>query len=196
MIFTGKQKQTVTLLRKYIESLGGSLIKECSGGSVYYSLDHIECIRISDHIGLKAGAFQFDIIIKDSQFLCIYNRDFKTFDKIADVKQFISDMQFTINLFYMHIENVYDGEMSNLRKAINRKQNDIEHLTKVNKELHKQISLNTQLIAKRDRQLEDKNNKLQRASEYHNKCQELESQIRKLQVQLNKLWIIEAHANE
>lgn len=196
MIFTGKQKQTVTLLRKYIESLGGSLIKECSGGSVYYSLDHIECIRISDHIGLKAGAFQFDIILKGQQFLCIYNRDFKLFDKIADVKQFISDMQFTINIFHMHIENSYDNEMSNLRKALNRKQNDIEHLTKVNKDLNHQINENIQTIAKRDRQLEDKNNKLRRASEYHNKCQELESQMRKMQVQLNKLWIIEAHANE
>jgi len=196
MIFTGKQKQTVTLLRKHIESLGGFLIRECSGGSIYYVLDHIECIRISDHIGLKTGPYQFDIILKDNQFLCIYNRDFKIFDKIAEVKQFISDMKFTINLFYMHINTAYDGEMTNLRKALNRKQNEIEHLIKENKELKKNINLNIQTIAKKDRQLEDKVNKLMKMTEYHNECQSLRSELNKAQKKLNLLYIIESHANE
>ena len=64
MIFEGKNKQQIDSLREYIESLGGSLIKECSGGSIYYSLGHIEKIRLSDHFGLKFGAFQIDIILK------------------------------------------------------------------------------------------------------------------------------------
>ncbi len=196
MVFEGKDKQQVDVLRKYIESLGGSLIKECTGGSIYYSLGHIECIRISDHFGLKFDAFKIDIILKDNKFVCIYNRDFLTFDKIAEVKQWIYDMKFALNLFHMHIENSYDNEMSNLRKALNRKQNDIEHLEKVNKDLNRQIKELTDQIAKRDRQLEDKTNKLIRASEYHNKCQELESQLKKQQEKLNLLWIIEAHANE
>ena len=98
--------------------------------------------------------------------------------------------------FHMHIENSYDNEMSNLRKALNKKQNDIEHLEKVNKDLTKQLKESADQIAKRDRQLEDKINKLIKASEYHNKCQELESQLKKQQEKLNRLWIIEAHANE
>lgn len=194
MIFTGKQKQIATLLKKYIESLGGSLIKECSGGSMYFVLDHIECIRISDHIGLRAGPYQFDIILKDNQFLCIYNRDFKIFDKIAEVKQFISNMKFSINLFHMYINNAYDNEMSNLRKALNRKQNEIERLTKENKNLKQVINQNVQLLAKRDRQLEDKTNKIQKMSKYHNKCQTLESEIRKIDEQLKDWYIYRSHS--
>ena len=196
MKLTGKTLEQAKIIINYIESLGGSLIKECSGGSIYYSLGHIEKIRLSDHFGLKFGAFQIDIILKNNKFLCIYNRDFLTYDKIADVKQWIYDMNFVLNLFYMHIENSYDNEMSNLRKALNRKQNDIEHLEKVNRELTKQLKESADQIAKRDRQLEDKTNKLIKASEWHNKCQELESQLKKQQEQLKKLWIIEAHANE
>ena len=196
MKLTGKTLEQAKIIINYIESLGGSLIKECSGGSIYYSLGHIEKIRLSDHFGLKFGAFQIDIILKNNKFLCIYNRDFLTYDKIADVKQWIYDMNFVLNLFYMHIENSYDNEMSNLRKALNRKQNDIEHLEKVNRDLTKQLKESADQIAKRDRQLEDKTNKLIKASEWHNKCQELESQLKKQQEQLKKLWIIEAHANE
>ena len=196
MIFEGKNKQQIDSLKEYIETLGGTLIKECTGGSIYYSLGYIEKLRLSDHFGLKFGAFQIDIILKNNKFLCIYNRDFLTYDKIADVKQWIYDMNFALNLFHMHIENSYDNEMSNLRKALNRKQNDIEHLEKVNKDLTKQLKESADQIAKRDRQLEDKVNKLIKASEYHNKCQELESQLKKQQEKLNRLWIIEAHANE
>jgi len=196
MIFEGKDKQQVDVLRKYIESLGGSLIRECTGGSIYYSLGHIECLRISDHIGLKFDAFKIDIILKDNKFVCIYNRDFLTFDKIAEVKQWIYDMKFALNLFYMHIENSYDNEMSNLRKALNRKQNDIEHLEKINKDLTRQLKESSDQIAKRDRQLEDKTNKLIRASEYHNKCQELESQLKKQQEQLKELYIWKSHFND
>ena len=196
MKLTGKAQEQARIIINYIESLGGSLIKECSGGSIYYSLGHIEKIRLSDHFGLKFGAFQIDIILKNNKFLCIYNRDFLTYDKIADVKQWICDMNFALNLFFIHIENSYDNEMSNLRKALNRKQNDIEHLEKVNKDLTKQIKESADQIIKRDRQLEDKTNKLIKASEWHNKCQELESQLKKQQEKLNKLWIIEAHANE
>ena len=196
MIFEGKNKQQIDSLRTYIESLGGSLIKECSGGSIYYSLGHINQIRLSDHFGLKFSAFQIDIILKDNKFLCIYNRDFITYDKISEVKQWIYNMKFSINLFHMHIENSYDNEMANLRKSLNKKQNEIEHLEKVNKDLTKQLKESTDQIAKRDRQLEDKINKLIKASEWHNKCQELESKIKKQQEKINKLWIIEAHANE
>ena len=196
MIFEGKNKQQIDSLREYIESLGGSLIRECIGGSIYYSLGYIEKIRLSDHFGLKFGPFQIDIILKNNKFLCIYNRDFLTYDKISDVKQWIYDMNFALNLFHMHIENSYDNEMANLRKSLNKKQNEIEHLEKVNKDLAKQLKESTDQIAKRDRQLEDKINKLIKASEWHNKCQELESKIKKQQEKINKLWIIEAHANE
>ena len=196
MGFEGKEKQQVDVLRKYIESLGGSLIREYTGGSIYYSLGHIETLRISDHIGLKTGAFKIDIILKDNQFLCIYNRDIKLYDKISEVKQFITDMNFALNLFYMHIENTYDNEMSNLRKALNKKQNEIEHLEKVNKDLTIELKEAKDQIAKRNRQLEDKTNKLIKASEWHNKCQELESQMNKVQDKLNLLYIIESHANE
>ena len=179
MKFIGKQKTYVNQLVKYIELLGGKLEKECTGGSIYYSLGHLEKIRISDHFGLKFGTFQIDIIIKDNKYLCIYNRDFLQYDKISEVKQWIYDMNFAINLFYMHIENSYDNEMSNLRKALNRKQNDIEHLNKTIKNLTSQLKEASDQISKRDRQLEDKMNKLKRMTEYHNKCQELESQLKK-----------------
>ena len=196
MIFTGKDKQQIDSLRKHIELLGGSLIKECTGGSIYYSLGHIDQIRISDHFGLKFGPFQIDIILKDNKYLCIYNRDFLTYDKISDVKQWISHMNFSINLFYIYLENSYDSEISNLKKSLNKKQNDIEHLEKTNKELSKQLKETTDKIIKRDKQIEDKKNQLKKASEYHNKCQELESQLKKQQEKLNRLWIMEAHMNE
>jgi len=180
MKFQGKDKKQVTLICKYIESLGGELIKECPGGSIYYKLNHIERIRISDHIGLKCNIYNFDIILKDNKFLCIYYRDFIMFETIDEVKLFISNMNFSINTFYHHLENTTGDEIKTLRKESNSRQNKIEQLQKENKKLKSELEKSNQAIAKRDRQLEDKMNKLTKMTEYHNRCQELESQLNKL----------------
>lgn len=135
-----REKEYISQLTKYIESQGGFLIKECSGGSIYYSLGKIERLRISDHTSLKSGIYQLDIILKDNYFICIYHRDIKIYQKIEEVKQWISDMRFAIDLFSLFIESNINEEITKLRKELNVKQNKINHLMKENKDLKKQIS--------------------------------------------------------
>lgn len=196
MKFEGQEKEYVDQIINHIESLGGNLIKECKGGSIYYSLGHIEHIRISDHISLKSGINKLDIILKDNQFICIYHRDIKILSKVIEVKQWIEDMKFSIGLFSMYLEDNIDKEVVKLKKEINIKINKIEQLTKENKDLHRKVDENNKSLAKKDRQLEDKINKLIRANEWHNKWQELESENKKLQKQLKELYIWKSHFND
>lgn len=196
MKFEGQEKEYVDQIINHIESLGGNLIKECKGGSIYYSLGRIERIRISDHISLKSGINKLDIILKDNQFICIYYRDIKILSKVIEVKQWIEDMKFSIDLFSMYLEDNIDKEVTKLKKEINIKINKIEQLTKENKDLHRKVDENNKSLAKKDRQLEDKINKLIRANEWHNKYQESESENKKLQKQLKELYIWKSHFND
>ena len=188
MKFKDKEKEYISKIIEYIESRGGSLIKECKGGSVYYALGNIKCIRISDHISLKYDIDKIDIILKENKFICIYYRDIKIYENILEVNQWINDMNFSIGLFLIHLEDNVDKEVARLQKESNSRQSKIDQLNKEIKELKKQIDTDKKLINKLNGQLEDKTNKLLNASKYHNRCQELESDNKKL---LDKIELLE-----
>ena len=107
MKFTGKSREQTRIIIKHIESLGGKLQKECPGGSIYCSLNAIRQIRISDHIALKGDIDRIDIIIQKEKnkfkYICIYYRNMIIFDNIGKVKQWIENLEFTINVVLMNM---------------------------------------------------------------------------------------------
>lgn len=187
MKLKGKSKNQAKTIIKYIESLGGKLQRECPGGSIYCSLNAIRQIRISDHIALKGDIDRIDIIIKDSQYLCIYYRDIKIYNNISKVKQWIENVEYTVSIILRNMATVnmlssreYELQIDKLKKEINLK----EQKCKEYKETIKKIKLeNTEL----NNQLTSKTSKLERARKSIEKNTKYIELYQKLSSEYNKL---------
>lgn len=187
MKLKGKSRNQAKTIIKYIESLGGKLQRECPGGSIYCSLNAIRQIRISDHIALKGDIDRIDIIIKDSQYLCIYYRDIKIYNNISKVKQWIENVEYTVSIILRNMATVnmlssreYELQIDKLKKEINLK----EQKCKEYKEIIKKIKLeNTEL----NNQLTSKISKLERAKKSIEKNTKYIELYQKLSSEYNKL---------
>lgn len=187
MKLKGKSRNQAKTIIKYIESLGGKLQRECPGGSIYCSLNAIRQIRISDHIALKGDIDRIDIIIKDSQYLCIYYRDIKIYNNISKVKQWIENVEYTVSIILRNMATVnmlssreYELQIDKLKKEINLK----EQKCKEYKETIKKIKLeNTEL----NNQLTSKISKLERAKKSIEKNTKYIELYQKLSSEYNKL---------
>lgn len=187
MKLKGKSRNQAKTIIKYIESLGGKLQRECPGGSIYCSLNAIRQIRISDHIALKGDIDRIDIIIKDSQYLCIYYRDIKIYNNISKVKQWIENVEYTVSIILRNMATVnmlssreYELQIDKLKKEINLK----EQKCKEYKETIKKIKLeNTEL----NNQLTSKTSKLERARKSIEKNTKYIELYQKLSSEYNKL---------
>jgi len=187
MKLKGKSRNQAKTIIKHIESLGGKFQRECPGGSIYCSLNAIRQIRISDHIALKGDIDRIDIIIKDSQYLCIYYRDIKIYNNISKVKQWIENVEYTIAIILRNMATVnmissreYEFQIDKLKKEINLK----EQKCKEYKETIKNIKLkNTEL----SNQLTSKTAKLERARKSIEKNTKYIELYQKLLSEYNKL---------
>ena len=191
MKLKGKSRNQARNLIKYIESLGGKLQKECPGGSIYCSLNAIRQIRISDHIALKGDIDRIDIIIKDSQFLCIYYRDIKIYNSITKVKQWIENVEYTVAIILRNMATVnmlstreYEIQIDNLKKEILLK----EQKCKEYKEKIKSIKLdNTELknqLTSKTAKVERLQKSVDKNSKYIDMYQKLVSNIKKHKINI------------
>jgi len=191
MKLSNKSREYANKIIKHIESLGGKLQKECPGGSIYLSMNGIRQVRISDHIALKGDIDRIDIIIQKEKekykFICIYFRNIKIFDNIDRVKQWIEDLEFTINIVIMNMstnsivdKRSYEKQIDSLKREITLKeQSAIRHKKEINK-------LNNN-ISKHENAIKKYKEHIRKLSEYHNMWQESQSQANKLNKKLEKI---------
>ena len=217
MKFTGKSREQARIIIKHIESLGGKLQKECPGGSIYCSLNAIRQIRISDHIALKGDIDRIDIIIQKEKnkfkYICIYYRNMVIFDNIGKVKQWIENLEFTINVVLMNMatSNIvnkrnYEKQIDTLKKEITLKENkSIQYKNQID-QYKKQIEEGKEIKKERDKLKSDALNfknhedklkrKIRNLSQYHNMWQTAVSENNKLKKQLKEYYIYKSHFND
>ena len=210
MKLTGKAREQARIIIKHIESLGGKLQKECPGGSIYCSLNAIRQVRISDHIALKGDIDRIDIILQQEKnsfrYICIYYRNMIIFDNIGKVKQWIEDLEFTVNVVLMNMatnsivnKRDYEKQIDTLKKEITLKENKAIEYKKEIEEL-KKIKKNYDNVVHEANVSKQVNKKLRQKvdnlTQYHNMWQTACAENRKLQKQLKQYYIYRSHFND
>lgn len=178
-----------TLLYKYVESLGAVHHKDCDTGSTYYKIDKLK-IRFSDHIGLAASIHNIDILLKNNQFVCVFYRDFRIFNQISEVKEWISNILFTTRIFNDYDKNRLNSTVSpqcsksdeeKYKEQITNLNNQIKNLKKKIKEYEETSG---QKIKNQTTAINSLHNKIAQQKNYIN---ELEGKIENYAGQINQL---------
>lgn len=189
MKFNKRAKEHVNDIIKYIISLGGEKICEAASGTIYCELSPIKKIRIADHLSSKRKTDCLQVIIqkegKRYKYICILNRNILLLSNVGQVKQWIRDIQFVINVITI-TGHPLCCEDDNRLAAI---KNDLK--CKDDK-----LHANKEEIERLNTQIEKYIDKYHSACEYHNKWQKSESENKKLQKQLKELYIWKSHFND
>jgi len=187
MKFNKRAKEHVNDIIKYIVSLGGKKICEAASGTIYCELPPIKKIRIADHLSSKGKTDYLHIIIqkegKRYKYICVLNRNILLLSNVGQVKQWIRDIQFILNIITVNEFSLHYIDDD----KINSMKNDI--ITKDCKLLNnkKEIERLNRIISKKDAQINKYIDKYHAMSEYHNKWQEVQSQANRFHKQIEKL---------
>ena len=182
-----RAKEHVNDIIKYIVSLGGRKVYEAASGSIYCELLPIKKIRIADHLSSKGKTDYLHIIIQKEEkrykYICILNRNILLLSNVGQVKQWIRDIQFvlnviTINGFTLHC--IDDDKINSMKKDIVAKDSKLLN----NK---KEIERLNMIISEKDAQIKKYIDRYHSACEYHNKWQESQSQANRFHKQIEKL---------
>lgn len=194
MQLTGKKREFVDIIKEYIESKGGSFFKECKGGSMYFALDPLKKIRISDHLSIKVDINKLDIVINEIDntfyFLCVYYRNLKIFKDIKEVLQWIDDMHFMLSTIilnksveYIIEKHSYTEQITKLKEEITKNERQI---VKHKKEIASTEERMNRELAVKDDMIEKLKERLSKHVKYHNELQEALSRESKLLKKLEK----------
>ena len=187
MKFEKIAKEHVNDIIKYIVSLGGKKVCEAASGTIYCELSPIKKIRIADHLSSKGKTEYLHIIIQKEgnryKYICVFNRNLMILSDVGQVKQWIKNMQFVMQVFTINgytLHHVDDEKINSLKKDIMLK--DAKLLS--NK---KEIEKLNKIISEKDEQITKYVKKYHEACEYHNRWQTAQAKANKLHNQLQKV---------
>jgi len=187
MKFEKVAKEHVNDIIKYIVSLGGKKVCEAASGTIYCELSPIKKIRIADHLSSKGKTEYLHIIVQKEgnryKYICVLNRNLMILSDVGQVKQWIKNMQFVMQVFTINgytLHHVDDDKIDLLKKDIQLKDTKLLNNKKEIEKLNK-------IISEKDEQITKYVNKYHEACEYHNRWQTAQAKANKLHTQLQKV---------